>query len=301
LQEHEKFHTILENEIRSRAGEIGVYKKVLAHSGAIIGANDNRTDPAIAGQFGGEVPTNGPTLREQVKLALNGAANDDTIDLVLIVGGINDVGAADALSPLGPATAEPIRVAGVRMKELLRIVCNDFPNAKVIVAGYALLISDQSNLAGILPILMTALGLVVAGVPGAVGGVVLGVGAEATIKQRSRELRDGLHQRIRAAIVDLMVVDNNANGRIFFADPDYRDEHAVFAPNALLFNINPDLTPRDNDFIIHQRALVCDANPGRTGPHCPIASTGHPTPAGAARYGAAIIAQLRLAMPELFV
>jgi lysophospholipase L1-like esterase len=301
LQEHEKFHTILENEIRSRAGGIGVYKNVLAHSGAIIGANDDRTDPAIAGQFGGEVPTNGPTLREQVKLALNGAAKDETIDLVLLVGGINDIDAANALSPIGPALPEPIRVSCyVRMKELLKIVCNDFPNARVIVAGYALLISDQSNLAGILPIVMTGLGLVVAGVPGAVGGVVLGVGAEATIKQRSRELRDGMHQKIKEAIADLMIEENSANGRIFFADPDYRDEHAVFAPNALLFNINPDLTPRDNDFIIHQRALVCDANPNRTGPHCPIASTGHPTPAGAARYGAAIIAQLRIAMPELF-
>jgi hypothetical protein len=122
------------------------------------------------------------------------------------------------------------------------------------------------------------------------------------IKERSLRFRDRSHAQIRNAIVQAMVTVPGANGRIFFADPGFSDDNAVFAPNALIFGIDADLSPQDNDIVANGRVGVCAANPGRADPlTCPIASVGHPTPAGAERYATAVIAQLRQAMPELFV
>jgi hypothetical protein len=104
-----------------------------------------------------------------------------------------------------------------------------------------------------------------------------------------------------------------ANGRIFFADPNFTADNAIFAPNAFIFGVefqpNPDidfeleveniLTPEDNPIIAQARIAACNRELPSDAV-CPIASCGHPTPQGAAHYANRVITQLHLAMPELY-
>ena len=310
LQEHQKMHTLVENEIKSRAGNIGVYKSVFAHSGAIIGANNNPTKPAIQGEFGGEVNDSFPTIREQILTALNGQVSDDTIDLVLMDGGINDVGISTIVDPL--AIIDPLdnqleqKIDDFfygRMKELLKLTSKKFPSAKIIVTGYFQIISDDTD-GNLIGLALSGFGLAVAGFPGVIGGLILNSVVVDKIKKRCSTLKDRSHTQMAKAIIETMSdLTTSSSGRIFFADPLFFGENSLFAPKALLFGINKDLSPQDNDLVANARKRVCDINnPSRGDSNtCAIASIGHPNPAGARKYADSVIGQMRLAFPELFV
>ena len=308
LQEHQKMHTLVENEIKSRAGNIGVYKSVFAHSGAIIGADNNRTKPAIQGEFGGEVNDSFPTIREQVLTALNGQVSDDTIDLVLMDGGINDVGITTIIDPL--SIIDPLdnqleqKIDDFfhgRMKELLKLTSEKFPSAKIIVTGYFQIISDDTD-GNLIGLALTGFGLAVAGFPGVIGGLILNSVVVDKIKKRCSTLKDRSHTQIVRAITETMNELTTSSGRMFFADPLFLGENSIFSPKALLFGINTDLSPEDNDLVANARKRVCDLNSDRADPTtCAIASIGHPNPAGARKYADSVISQIRFAFPELFV
>lgn len=299
LQEHEKFHTLLENHIRDRAGDMAVYKSIFAHSGAIIGTSDNTTDPPVPGNFGPEVPSSSPTIREQLLASLNGNPTNDTIDLVVIVGGINDADIIQILNPAGPPLPSLLDdCCRIRMKDLLKKTADRLPNAKIIVAGYHLPFSDQSNTI-LLPLAITAMGLAVAGVPGVVGGLALSAIAEATLKQRCKDFQQISRSSLSVAVAETMTESPQAAGRIFFADPDFLPQHAMFASQSLIFEINPDLSPQDNDVVKNGRIIACDLNAPRGGAFCRTASTGHPNAAGHQRYANAVISRFRAAFPDM--
>ena len=290
LQEHQKVHSLVEDEIKRRVGDIGVYKKVLAHSGAIIGADQTPTVPPIPGEFGGEVNVSNPTIREQVLAALGTQASDETVDLVLVNGGINDVGVGKILNPLNDNLSEQIdNYCYGRMKALLISVAGRFPNAQIITSGYYRIVSSSSDTTFI-PLILGAYGLIFVGVGVGVG---VGLAVQAALRDRSLQFRDEAHQQIRRAIADAMTEAPGAAGRISFADPQFTDDEAIFAPNAKLFGINSDLSPQDNDLVAEGRRQACEAfRPDDW--KCPIASIGHPNPAGAHKIASAVIAQLQV-------
>jgi len=313
LQEHEKMHRIVEDEIKSTlANKMALHKAVLAHSGATIGQETPDKNPKKQ-KFHGEINVSSPTIREQVNIALAGKDKDDTVDLVLLDGGINDVGAAVIVNPKSKELTATIKACCYdRMKSLLEEVTTKFPKAKIIVTGYYAIVSERSD-TDFIDIGLTALGLAVAGVAGAITGAVLSDSAIEKIHQNCLQFQQEGHQHINNAIADVMRENVDANGRIFFADPNFTANNAIFAPQALIFGVslnpNPDfdleielenvLMPEDNAVIAKQRIVNCDQQVPDD-QVCPVASCGHPTPKGATHYANSAITQLRVAMPELY-
>jgi hypothetical protein len=128
--------------------------------------------------------------------------------------------------------------------------------------------------------------------------VANGIHAELQIADcidRCRTAKEIGHENIRRAIYEVMTENPGANGRVYFADPGFGEENAMFSPNTYLFGINTDLSPQDNDVVIDARKEFCPV-----GDHiCNLASVAHPTAEGSRRYAEAIGEQLKLAFPSL--
>jgi lysophospholipase L1-like esterase len=133
---------------------------VEAHSGAVIAKpeKDNqkkeedrftRTNSPI--RYPGEVNNVYPTVWGQVDLAhryyLDNSIPPEEVDLILVNGGINDMGAPSLLAPkllgflAGNINDSARKYCEDDMKLLLEKVANNFPNARIVVPGYFPLVS----------------------------------------------------------------------------------------------------------------------------------------------------------------
>src|SRR5215831_268909 len=139
---------------------------VEAHSGAVvivpqkngeIDKNENEKNEECLREpmplrCQGEVPYAYPTIVSQVDLAVRQyskrAIPAETIDLILVDGGINDYGAPKILLPfLGGNVADKAEEhCHEPMKKLLTSAHAAFPNATIVVAGYFPLVSKDTHL-----------------------------------------------------------------------------------------------------------------------------------------------------------
>ncbi len=295
LQDAEKMHSILENTLANRAGHIGVYKDVKAHSGAVIGLGLSPThDNEGWIELPGEIPSARPTILEQVDAVLGTQQQDSSVDLVLLDGGINDVGVRTILNPVGDDLEPLIEQACYDgMKALLEKTVTAFPEAQVVVTGYFQIFSRSSRNDLRFQALMAALLLK------SVAGHLATREAMNRVQQRCQQFRDLAHDAINRAIDEVNA--DLSSTRIFFIDPNFREDHAIFAPNSLLFGISLDLSPEDNPAIAGPRAHACEANANLVSSSmvCNVVSVGHPSVAGARRYSAAINRQLPSVLPWL--
>lgn len=111
---------------------------VYAHSGAIISGETDKTksiDPNLNSKY--------PTLMDQVA----SIRNADDVDLILISGGINDVGILNILNIYKPSEELDLSAQSVEdpMKHLLSSLSNKCKNAKIIVANYYPIVSDDTD------------------------------------------------------------------------------------------------------------------------------------------------------------
>ncbi len=239
-----------------------------AHSGAVISAQ------ALDGSacFTGEVPDDAPSITAQAWWAAGAAplswpdasgppsvpARD--IDLVLVDGGINDVGVSNILfpPPIGPDPAalssETARCCGDRMRGLLMDVARLFPNARVVVGGYYPIVTAESDPHQI-PELITVLGLATAGL--GAGALLLGFGGEAVLHPkmiaRSKQFYDQSTAAIRGAIAQ---VNQGFRKDFRFADPMFGPRNAFAAPDSWLWPAFAPDPPRDG------RVQACRARYG---------------------------------------
>jgi hypothetical protein len=125
-----------------------------------------------------------------------------------------------------------------------------------------------------------------------------------TLIERCTRFRDQSHDYIREVIVELTGIMPEVQARVFLADPKFKDENAVGAPESFLFGVNADLSPQDPPDIAEGRQEACERHADRLSPvrqiAGPRASLGHPNPAGAKQYADVIVANIRYAMPTLF-
>lgn len=298
LQEDQKFHSLVQAAIKARQGNVGVYKTVLAHSGATIGVDDNTSLPAIDG----EVPTSYPTIMQQCDAF---SAAPETVDLVLVDGGINDVNVRTILNPTTSTAAiraSTEQLCHVQMKTLLRKITAKFKNSDVVVTGYFPILTEDTNID-----LVEAL-LIAAGVSltGPVGGW-----AASRIKQalvaNCRAFDAQATASLRAAVDEMndWLLSPAGGGeqrpRIFFANPLFARQNAVLAPYPWLWGINGDSTPQDN-LVASGRWTACNLNRTRTDLEtCKRASMGHPNARGAQEYAKSIMAVLTGAAPPAIV
>ncbi|MBI3557921.1 MAG: SGNH/GDSL hydrolase family protein [Deltaproteobacteria bacterium] len=162
LQENEKYSTLVARALSAKMGNIGVYKEVVAHSGAIIGGGP--TDPGIHTPEGsalpGEVPTSYPTIIQQVDMVVT---DSEAVDLVLLDGGINDVNIVEICNTLNLDLEQldnKIRSACKdAMYTLLGLVLTKFPNARIVVTNYPTVVTPQTAVAP-LELFLTVVGAI---------------------------------------------------------------------------------------------------------------------------------------------
>jgi len=297
LREHEKFHTQVERWVRGQETGISVYKSVPAHSGAIIGIGDDGsiTDDIpepLSQQPIGEVPASFPTILQQCD---SSNERPETVDLILISAGINDVNIRRLFNPL-LADQEILdlieRHCYNNMRTLLDRVVTKFSKARVVVTGYYPMFSEESDLT-LLGAVVSFLGVNVAGLPGGIAGTALSLAGRAKLIERSMLFLKHSSIALQNA-VDEVNASLGEEPRVLFAQPEFDKSHAILASDPWIFGINPDLSLQDS--IAAERGVACASVPSSrddiSTSVCPMASIGHPNAKGAAAYAEAIVAQL---------
>ena len=295
----------------------GLDIRVLAHSGATIAPGGGDADPDFE-LLSGELPRSWPSITRQLEKATTLDIAPHQVDLILMDGGINDVGITRILNPSIDVSVE-IGVARVgqaaktecsqRMHNFLPGVVEAFPQAKVVVTNYFPIVSEQSSGAGVIA-LLSALGLLSnatmavflasLGVPLPPWDPVAIAAAWAALKPRlaaqSMAFHDESTRGLRAAVT---AANSVSPGRALFVDVGLGTAQAYATPDTHLFYILDGSAPTD---VTEQRRHDCQDVPadteGEVNVLCAEAQMGHPNPKGARKYADAIISALDQVLPR---
>jgi lysophospholipase L1-like esterase len=266
LNEEQKYDTLLGRALASQTTKVTIER--VAHSGALIGDQDSVGLTAT-----GEVPVASPTIIQQCERFENDPAS---VNIVLLNGGINDIGVARILNPFAllPSLSFRIRRAcRVGMGALLSVVTRKFSavNCRILVTGYYPILSELSdpfkamrvlNLHGISRPPFAELGDV---------DFIEPVVARCT--QFFEESTTALEQ----AIADV------GDSRVKFVATGFTAANAMFTDNPLLWALDRHLNPQDP--VAPMRRPQCDLtfDAGRPIERivCHRASVGHPNVEGA--------------------
>jgi hypothetical protein len=281
LLEAEKYDTLVKDALTpSHPGIIPPER--LAHSGAVIGAFGATGTPEP-----GEVPASRLTIIEQCDGFVN---SPETVDVVLLDGGINDVGVATILNPFAciPSLESRItRACHDGMLLLLNKISAKFakPSCKILVTGYYTIVSEQSDPVGVHKLL-------------SVHGIAMPEFVEVEddflgpVIDRCEEFFTKSTAQLQRAIADAR------DPRMRFVPTGFTDENAIFVPGTSLLwglDLDDDVSPEDP--VADTRHPLCDlAHPDPlellAREQCYRASAGHPNIAGAERFKTQILAAI---------
>jgi lysophospholipase L1-like esterase len=270
----EKFNTLVRQALPG-----GATLESAAHSGAVIGATGATGTPQP-----GEVPASRLSIIEQCDAYAN---SPDTVDLVLMNGGINDVGVANILNPFAVIPPLETRVAHAchdGMLVLLKKVSAKFskPACKILVTGYYPILSALSDPLGVTK-LLSLFGIAVPPF------VDKDLGFINPVLHRCEVFFQTSTQQLTAAIADA------GDARIKFVPSGFTDANSVFVPGTSLLwglNLDDDMDPQDP--VAAARHPLCDAaHPGvleiPEREQCYRASAGHPNVEGAVQFSKQIL------------
>jgi hypothetical protein len=292
-------------------GQFGAARQVIqfptrSHSGAqiTVDAREGDTVPNLHG----EIPSGHPSISKQVDLTISDlnqrGIDPGAVDLVLLDGGINDVGALEILKfNHSTETIQRFTNAAMdKMANLLPTVMRSFPCAGVVVTGYFPIVSSASALPE-LAALFGAFGGELGGPVGAVGGSAVAAAAKPQMVALSRAFANTARKRLTEMIAQLNSSADSA--RIVLAWPNFESANAYGAPKTFLWKVTdfvgPELDgaagrhpqpPTTPNGVAWNRARAC-AVANRASPKCLDASMGHPNQAGALAYANAIIDHLQ--------
>jgi hypothetical protein len=300
-----------------------VVEKIEAHSGAVI--DSERTDQSRV-SINGEVNSPIPTLIDQLERVRGYFTDGSQVDLVLVSGCVNDVGARTVLNA-AISSQEIGRLAeakcGPLMGDFLRRVRFSFPTAYVIVVGYYPFVSEKTRN----DIFMRALTKrFYKAAPGASR-----LSRELIFKQmvaNSDEWYRSSNKTLSDTVdrVNSEIPSNGSKQRVMFAEVHLLPENSFRAPKTRLWNFEScplrkllvilsfgKILLRPNDEVRKQRTEGCKeywkARPDETPSQkrerkneellCRYAALGHPNRQGALIYTQAILDQLRITLSEL--
>ncbi len=285
LSEDAKFSILvkgwLETQLNSR-----IDIEVLAHSGAVI-----QEDPIQDGKppTPGEVPNCYPSITAQARSV--GSPQD--VRLVLVDGGINDMGAAHILNPLTALTPNVIRENAQRYCGRMTALLADtillaFPAAITVVTGYWPIISEQTD-----PLKITALWHLfpALGIP---PWEEFAAHLLKPLADQSSAWADASNETLQASVDS---ANPPGQRRAIFVSVPWAPEHCYAAPQTWLWTIG-DHDPAQDHRLVEWIEVVAS---GRLHPsiECPFASAFHPNPQGAQAYCDAIVAALEPRLPDL--
>jgi hypothetical protein len=147
LREEHKFYHLtkewLRAEVFKNTREINV--KIKAHSGASINLRRFESDALEKAEIGEtefyhpEVNVSFPSINAQIDVAGNEYKNPESVDLIMLTGGITDIRLSVILNPLkdnDELKREIVKHCREKMFEMLKKAATKFPNALIVVVGY---------------------------------------------------------------------------------------------------------------------------------------------------------------------
>jgi lysophospholipase L1-like esterase len=278
LREEQKLHTLVRDAVAN--GSIPQTRSV-AHSGAVIGVG---ITPASVTPPHGEVPRSRPTIREQAAQL----ASPETIDLLILNGGINDLDIRYILNPttsVQELTDDTNRVCGIDMGILLEDICARVtkPTARVAVLSYYPVLSADSR-AGRREEFLDLLGIAR---PSATESVSMHLAFWDRIIENCAVF-DVVSRQATLAAIERVNAGAGA-GRVRFAAPKFKPENAALASKPWLFGLTRLFGPEDP--MKEVRRVACDIAETDIFRRlqCHRASAGHPNARGAAEYAAAVM------------
>ncbi len=221
-----------------------------AHSGAIIGTSGQKSSEAILSRddapnkevydlFYGEVPDAFPTVLRQLDKLKGG----DTIDLLIINGGPNDVGILNSVE-FSDVFKEGLRlideVASVKLPVLLKEARKKCPNALIIYTGYYPALSERSSAIRALDELnIFAPVLRFIALDEFLGGLFLAFNHE-RLKKQGVSFHQRMLARFREQIAKFNLNRDPSSPPILFCPSGFGLSNAMFAPNQMIFTIEDD-------------------------------------------------------------
>ena len=318
LNEDAKFYTIVQKGLEEQLGR-RVDKLNLSHSGASILP---KAKPCPS--FPGEVPSVTPTIYTEANAALSlyaaAGIKPEEVDLVLLNGGINDIGFPVIVNPFTSdkkLTDQSKKYCFKEMSELLRALHQSFPNAHLVVTGYFPIISKATDPSVLTELIEAFLGL-------SNGDKVLRSAAKQQREQlkraakvndenlmRSNWLIDRLAQLsdvwktrsdadLQAAVNAVNVNASAIRPTATFVKVVFADDECYAASKTNLWKITGSSGGVGNfktdDQMFSQRGETCrliqaDLK-GNARLICPVAGTGHPNSFGSKKYADAILEKL---------
>jgi hypothetical protein len=239
-------------------------------------------------QLNGEIPITWPTVAWQVKHQVR---NPETVDLVLLSGGINDIGVFEILNPLRDETWLRAAVQfylAERLGFVLRnVIIPSFPRASIIITNYFPILSPKSEVVKAEATIRIILPVITA----------LFESLYFIVRNQLPDQCKVFHETSTSSIRGIVKAANSIhNPGIFFAETGFGPDNAIGAPDALLYG------PFDQDEVRSTRVTHCDrwraSLPCATARVCDMAHTGHPNARGAQRYADSIMQQLRPLLPK---
>jgi GDSL-like Lipase/Acylhydrolase family len=267
--------------------------ETFAHSRAVI-APDERHDQQPPKP--GEVPSRYPSVTAQTLLV----PNPESVDLVVIDGGINDMGAQQILNPLHVENATWIAGQAAhscgRMRELLTAaVIPRFIRAVVVVTGYYPLVSEASDPLHVIH-LVTRFCPEALPLATAASAVLLG-----RLSEQSTAWADASDAALSGAVAAANALPTARRRRFaasagppaaaglpgaVFAPIPFRPEHCYAAPATRLWRLD------EHDSMVLERRTQClEFAPFDV--TCPVEAAFHPNRDGAQAYAEALTTALR--------
>jgi lysophospholipase L1-like esterase len=265
LPEEDKFWKLVLGWLEAKLGR-PVHSQVLAHSLAVISPDPAKDAvPPAWGEIRFEHPSityqafSDPRLKDP---------GPDTIDLVLVDGGINDLGPFNLLLPWHSpdwVREQAAEHCGRKMKNLLLPLLDRFSRARMVVTGYYPIVSGQSSFAGVLaPFLPFRRRLI----------------------ELSSAWRRATDEWLGWAVQEANLHASGPKPRVIYATAAFGPGNCYGAPDTYLWTLGEALT--DGSPLGKQRRGEC-RRLKPLDPICPIDMAFHPNRKGARAYADAVI------------
>lgn len=311
LREEDKFYHLtgkwLESEVFNNTRQINLLVK--AHSGASINLRRYETDALESAEIGEdkffhrEINLSFPSIRTQVDIARAKYENPESVDLIMLSGGITDVRITEILNPMksnAELKSDIVKHCNEKMFELLDHTAAEFPKALIVVVGYYPFLSKHTPASRIFDGVLEMYNF-----PRRLKLLVNNPLKRRTLSHYRRKMieRSMIWAQDSTAELQKAIDRLNAkfgNQRAVFVESPIGEENTIGAKKALIYDIGP--KGRAMDEMAAERKSICRETldelreatdlklRSRT---CELATVGHPNPQGSKAIAEAIQNRLK--------